>query len=181
MMIDPFGLGVEEPPESGGFEVPGAPGGALCPTRLRWLDRTLRASDRPTVIAQHHPPFATGLTIMDRMGLADPDAEAAVIARYPHVERVISVAAFPDGGVAHADLVLARTVWGEEGGSTTNLEGRVMRLGRKVTPEGTTMEAWRIAETVLAKDEPAITYPRGSWGPFEADDLLGGDWEWLTR
>ena len=68
-----------------------------------------------------------------------------------NVDHVISVATFPDGGVAHADLVLARTAWGEERGSTTNLEGRVMRLGRKVTPEGTTMEAWRIAGELAAR------------------------------
>ena len=73
-----------------------------------------------------------------------PDRELARTA-LTNAEHVICVAAFPDGGVAHADIVLARTVWGEERGSTTNLEGRVMRLGRKVTPEGTTMEAWRIA------------------------------------
>ncbi len=42
------------------------------------------------------------------------------------------------------------------------------------------MEAWRIVETVLTKDEPSIAYPRESWGPAEADDLLGGDWNWLT-
>lgn len=70
--------------------VPNAPGGELCSRRLHWLDRTLRASDRPTVVAQHHPPFATGLSFMDRMGLADPAAEADVIARHPQVERVIS-------------------------------------------------------------------------------------------
>jgi 3',5'-cyclic AMP phosphodiesterase CpdA len=70
--------------------VPGAPGGELCERRLRWLDRTLAQSDRPTIIAQHHPPFASGLTFMDRMNLADPAAEAAVIAQYPYVERVIS-------------------------------------------------------------------------------------------
>ncbi len=79
----------------------------------------------------------------------DPLAEfpdrALANAALTNAEHVISVAAFPDGGVAHADLVLPRTVWGEERGSTTNLEGRVMRLGRKVTPEGMTMEAWRIA------------------------------------
>ena len=69
--------------------VPGAPGGILCDRRLQWLDRMLAASDRPTLIAQHHPPFATGLTVMDRMTLADPEREAAVIARYPNVERVI--------------------------------------------------------------------------------------------
>jgi 3',5'-cyclic AMP phosphodiesterase CpdA len=69
--------------------VPGKPGGTLCERRLRWLDRRLAESDRPTIVAQHHPPFATGLSVMDRMGLDDPAAEAAVIARYPQVERII--------------------------------------------------------------------------------------------
>src|SRR5512134_4001149 len=70
--------------------IPGAPGGALCSQRLQWLDRRLAESVRPTVIAQHHPPFETGMTIMDGMSLEDPEAEAAVVSRYPHVERVIS-------------------------------------------------------------------------------------------
>lgn len=70
--------------------VPGAPGGQLCARRLHWLDRTLSESDRPTIIAQHHPPFATGLTLMDRMSLADPEAEAAVVARHRHVQCIIS-------------------------------------------------------------------------------------------
>lgn len=70
--------------------VPGRPGGELCERRLQWLDRILRGSNRPTLIAQHHPPFATGLTLMDRMGLANPQAEAEVIARHSHVQCVIS-------------------------------------------------------------------------------------------
>lgn len=70
--------------------MPGAPGGELCERRLRWLERTLAESDRATVIAQHHPPFETGLTVMDRMTLKDPEAEAAVVARHPQVERIIS-------------------------------------------------------------------------------------------
>jgi len=69
--------------------IPGQPGGALCERRLRWLDRTLAQSERPTIVAQHHPPFASGLDFMDDMGLADATAEAAVLARHPHVERVI--------------------------------------------------------------------------------------------
>ena len=44
--------------------IPGAPGGELCPARLQWLDRTLAQSDRPTIVAQHHPPLETGITIM---------------------------------------------------------------------------------------------------------------------
>lgn len=70
--------------------VPRAPGGELCARRLAWLDRTLAAVRRPTVVAQHHPPIAAGMTLMDSMRLANPAAQAEVIARHPHVERVIS-------------------------------------------------------------------------------------------
>jgi len=69
--------------------IPGAPGGRLCADRLAWLDRTLAESKRPTIVAQHHPPLVTGLTIMDQMALEDPAAEADVLRKYPHVERVI--------------------------------------------------------------------------------------------
>ena len=70
--------------------IPGAPGGVLCERRLQWLDQTLAASDRPTIIAQHHPPLATGISAMDRMSLAEPESEARVVSRYPYVERIIS-------------------------------------------------------------------------------------------
>ena len=70
--------------------VPGAPGGELCARRLQWLDRTLGESARPTIIAQHHPPFTTGLTLMDQMGLSNPEAEAAAIERHRHVQCVVS-------------------------------------------------------------------------------------------
>jgi NADH-quinone oxidoreductase subunit G len=61
------------------------------------------------------------------------------------VEHVVCVGAFAGDGIEHADVALPPTVWGEQRGSTTNLEGRVMRLGRIVTPDGATMEPWRIA------------------------------------
>ncbi len=62
--------------------VPRMPHGELCARRLDWLERTLAASDRPTIVAQHHPPFATGMTEMDKQGLLDPSGEEAVIGRY---------------------------------------------------------------------------------------------------
>lgn len=70
--------------------VPRKPGGVLCERRLAWLDRRLSESDRPTIVAQHHPPFPTGLSFMDRMSLADPASEAAVVGKHAHVERVIA-------------------------------------------------------------------------------------------
>ncbi len=43
------------------------------------------------------------------------------------------------------------------------------------------MEAWRIVEPVLTERRPVIPYVRGGWGPAEAHDLLGPDWQWITR
>lgn len=42
------------------------------------------------------------------------------------------------------------------------------------------MEAWRIFEPVLSGGPPVITYDRGTWGPPEADRLLGSDWSWVA-
>jgi len=43
------------------------------------------------------------------------------------------------------------------------------------------MDAWRIVEPVLDRDNSPFIYQRGSWGPSEADRLLGDDWEWITK
>ena len=68
------------------------PGGSLDPEQLEWLDRTLgEAPDQPTVVAVHHPPFATGIAHIDTMALDARSAAglAAVIAGHPQVERVL--------------------------------------------------------------------------------------------
>lgn len=71
--------------------VPGQPGGSLCPERLRWLaDRLAEAPDRPTVLFLHHPPFLTGLHVLDQMGLAGAEAFGAIVARAPQVERILA-------------------------------------------------------------------------------------------
>jgi 3',5'-cyclic-AMP phosphodiesterase len=71
--------------------VPGSAAGRLCEQRLDWLDEQLSAAPvRPTLIFMHHPPFVTGLTVMDReMGLDGIDAFAAVVRRHPQVERIV--------------------------------------------------------------------------------------------
>jgi 3',5'-cyclic-AMP phosphodiesterase len=70
--------------------VPGEVGGTLCEERLLWLDRTLGAApERPTVVMMHHPPFATGIDPMDRMGYRETAAFAAIVARNPQIERIL--------------------------------------------------------------------------------------------
>jgi 3',5'-cyclic-AMP phosphodiesterase len=64
-------------------------GDALCSDRLRWIDRTLAtAPDRPILVLMHHPPFATGISRMDRLGLRGTAAFAEIIRRHPQVERI---------------------------------------------------------------------------------------------
>ena len=72
--------------------VAGASHGELCGERLQWLDRQLaQSAGRPVVIAMHHPPFPTLIGHMDHIGLQHGAAEmAAIVARYPNVERVIA-------------------------------------------------------------------------------------------
>jgi Icc protein len=70
---------------------PGKDGGRLCAERLAWLADTLaRAPERPTIVFLHHPPFATGIGHMDKIGLADPAPLAALIRRHGQVERLLA-------------------------------------------------------------------------------------------
>ncbi len=70
--------------------VPGGDHGALSEDQLEWLDRTLAAQpSKPTLVAMHHPPFATGLPHMDEIALVDADRFRAVIARHTQVGRII--------------------------------------------------------------------------------------------
>jgi 3',5'-cyclic AMP phosphodiesterase CpdA len=70
--------------------VPGSAHGALCDPQLEWLDRTLAEQpSKPTLVAMHHPPFATGMPHMDAIALLQPECFASVIARHLQVELVV--------------------------------------------------------------------------------------------
>jgi len=65
--------------------------GALCAQRLRWLrERLAEQPGRPTAIAMHHPPFATGIAHMDAIGLLEGAAELEqIVAAHPNIERIL--------------------------------------------------------------------------------------------
>ena len=72
---------------------PGRDGGRLCEQRLAFIEEAL-AADRgtPTVLAMHHPPFLTGVRVMDEIGLDDAgrSALADLLDRAPNVCRVVA-------------------------------------------------------------------------------------------
>jgi len=71
--------------------VTGAPHGELASAHLAWLETALAPGrTTPTIVAMHHPPFATFIGHMDDVGLQRGGRElAAVIERHPQVERII--------------------------------------------------------------------------------------------
>ncbi|MEM7405043.1 MAG: phosphodiesterase [Pseudomonadota bacterium] len=72
--------------------VPDLVDGELCPERLQWLsDRLAEAPDAPTVVALHHPPFATGMswTAPSHLRAGGPEL-AELVAANPQVVRLIA-------------------------------------------------------------------------------------------
>jgi NADH-quinone oxidoreductase subunit G len=85
------------------------------------------------------------LVLLGADPIADfPDATLARAA-LDAVPIVIAVDAFESESTKRATVFLPATLWGEKAGTVTNIEGRVQRVGRKVAPEGTAMDDWRIA------------------------------------
>ncbi|WP_228373769.1 glucose-6-phosphate dehydrogenase [Demequina maris] len=46
------------------------------------------------------------------------------------------------------------------------------------TSEDSVEAAWRVVDGILTDHAPAIRYTPGTWGPTEADTLIGGDGPW---
>ncbi|MEL6161421.1 MAG: phosphodiesterase [Cyanobacteria bacterium J06623_5] len=69
--------------------VPGEPHGEIDGPRLTWLQTQLEASPQlPTLIFMHHPPFITGIPMMDSIGLRGSDKLSQLIQQHPQVERI---------------------------------------------------------------------------------------------
>ncbi len=73
-----------------------------------------------------------------------PDADLARRA-LAGARRVISIDTFLSESTQLADVVLPAAAFGEQTGTTTNLEGRVSRVNQKVTAHGTSRPDWMIA------------------------------------
>lgn len=66
-------------------------GGQLCPERLDWLTARLAESpEKPTILFQHHPPFLTGVSVLDSAGFEGLVAFREIVAGQPQIEQIVA-------------------------------------------------------------------------------------------
>ncbi len=144
--------------------VAGAGHGALCPTRLAWLDQTLgTAVHTPTLVAMHHPPFPTHIGHMDAMGVLEGcQAFTDIVARHPQVERIVCghIHRSIQSRLAHTVAVTVPStahqislVIGDDRGSYT------------LEPPGLGLHVWRSGRDLATHLLPIGDFP----GPFAFD------------
>ncbi|HJP20425.1 MAG: phosphodiesterase [Alphaproteobacteria bacterium] len=106
--------------------MPGQVGGGLCDERLDWLAARLEeGAERPTLIFMHHPPFESGIELMDRNGyLTDRAKLGAIIAVYPNIVRIAC-------GHLHRPVTM-----GWQGTVVTVAPGAAHQLGLDLRPDG---------------------------------------------
>jgi 3',5'-cyclic AMP phosphodiesterase CpdA len=122
--------------------IPGEVGGDFTEAHARWLDALLaEAPEKPTIVALHHPPFASHDRLFDTLGLAGAERFAAVIARHAQVKRIVCGHhhRVVTGAVAHAPAVMApSTAWSYDLALRANEQ-----VGRRtVEPCGFLLHVW---------------------------------------
>lgn len=104
-----------------------------------WLDATLAAApQKPTLVALHHPPFATHDILFDKIALHHQDRFAEVIAKHRQVQRIVCghhhrVAI---GQVAHAPAIIAP--------STSWIYGLALNEGQQIAPKTHEQPGWML-------------------------------------
>ncbi len=94
---------------------------------------------------QAEGPAVTALVLLGADPLSDfPDRRLAQRA-LASADFVVAVASAPGAVLDHADVVLPAAEAHERPGTTTNLEGRIFRVGQKLVPPGQAWPDWMIA------------------------------------
>ncbi|MGQ0744514.1 MAG: NADH-quinone oxidoreductase subunit NuoG [Acidimicrobiales bacterium] len=150
-------------------------------------------------------PAASGLDAAGILaGLADQKVQGLVLlgadplSDFPDRQRaqaamdgagfVVAVDTFLTASSSRADVVLPAAAAGERTGTTTNIEGRVTRLGQKVTPPGSARTGWSIAAELARRlgsaKAPATSRPGLDWDTVDevTDEIasLAPSWAGLS-
>lgn len=140
--------------------------------RLQWLEEALEESDKPTLIAIHHPPMKTGIYFIDMAGQEWFQGIADVLAKHPQVQLVIC-------GHSHVEMIgRIGSITIYMAGSTAHqlIAGRVIDRAPAFDPKrvAPVLHQW-LDGSFLSGDNP---WP--AWVEEERIDKSAGvDWEVL--
>jgi 3',5'-cyclic-AMP phosphodiesterase len=72
--------------------IPGEDRGGFGPEQLEWLDAELAATDKPAILAMHHPPLPTAIADWDgvNLSLTERHSLAATIEPHPQVRAIVA-------------------------------------------------------------------------------------------
>ncbi|MBW3557077.1 MAG: NADH-quinone oxidoreductase subunit NuoG [Actinobacteria bacterium] len=99
-----------------------------------------------------------GLVLLGADPLSDfPDQQLARRA-LERASFVVAVDTFLNDSVQHADVVLPAATFAERPGTTTNIEGRITRLGQKITAPEVAWPDWMIAVELAARLEADLGF-----------------------
>lgn len=147
--------------------IPGEHGGRVTETQMSWLDEVLAARpELPTLLVQHHPPFASGIEWMDRdCGFVGAELEEAVVRRHPQIQAIV-------GGHLH------RSMHRRFGGTVASAwPSTAVQLGLRLDggpveytdePAGYALHHWSTSGGLVSHLVPVGTYQR--WTPSWADE-----------
>lgn len=140
--------------------VDGAPHGELSKATLDWLEKMIADVDqRSVLLAMHHPPVASGITLMDRQGLRNSEELAAIITNADKNFRIVA-------GHLHRNVTSVFA-----GQLTTVCPGtsHAVTLDLKEVPNNTlTLEPGGLQLHCFGKHNITHTLPVGTFdGPFE--------------
>jgi NADH-quinone oxidoreductase subunit G len=65
-----------------------------------------------------------------------------------NVDTIIALDCFKNASTQHADIFIPVSVANEKDGTVTNIEGRVQRVVRVVSPQGVIMDEWKVAALI---------------------------------
>ena len=141
--------------------LPGLHHGYVDDETLNWLDGVLaRDPSRPTLIMMHQPPVACGVPYLDAYCCRGGHRLAAVIARYPAVERIVC-------GHVHRQMQLrfAGTLLCTAPSTTTAIALRPFPAAKPasfIEPPGFLLHHWKADTGLLTHSIPIGSFP----GPF---------------
>ncbi len=124
--------------------------GAACFTEAWGSVPADRGMDTTATLAEAAEGRLHGLVLLGADPLTDHPDRLLARRGLSGAGFIVAVDAFRTASVEQADVVLPVAIWGERAGTTTNIEGRVSRLGQKVVPPGVAWADWMVASELAS-------------------------------